>query len=42
METDVYWQTQVRKDLQVMNNNVLLFKDAAKVKTKNLMNNWTI
>uniref|UniRef100_A0A9J8D3J5 Outer dynein arm docking complex subunit 3 n=1 Tax=Cyprinus carpio carpio TaxID=630221 RepID=A0A9J8D3J5_CYPCA len=30
METDVYWQTQVLKDLQVMNDNVLLFKDAAK------------
>uniref|UniRef100_A0A672TAX7 Coiled-coil domain containing 151 n=1 Tax=Sinocyclocheilus grahami TaxID=75366 RepID=A0A672TAX7_SINGR len=30
METEVYWQTQVLKDLQVMNNNVLLFKDAAK------------
>ncbi|KAK2888872.1 hypothetical protein QQF64_029123 [Cirrhinus molitorella] len=30
METEVYWQTQVLKDLQVMNNNVLLFKDTAK------------
>uniref|UniRef100_A0A8C2AET3 Coiled-coil domain containing 151 n=1 Tax=Cyprinus carpio TaxID=7962 RepID=A0A8C2AET3_CYPCA len=30
METEVYWQTQVLRDLQVMNNNVLLFKDAAK------------
>ncbi|KTF75583.1 hypothetical protein cypCar_00012787 [Cyprinus carpio] len=30
METEVYWQTQVLRDLQVMNNNVILFKDAAK------------
>ncbi|XP_043098187.1 coiled-coil domain-containing protein 151 isoform X2 [Puntigrus tetrazona] len=30
METEVYWQTQVLRDLHVMNNNVLLFKDAAK------------
>ncbi|KAI2663278.1 Ral guanine nucleotide dissociation stimulator-like 1 [Labeo rohita] len=30
LETEVYWQAQWLKDLQVMKNNVFLFKDEAK------------